>query len=186
MFRRVILLALLAASSIFAASCSEPGKALDLAPTQVVPSPSAIVISPDSSAINVGDTLVLRATLVDASGHLLNGSPDAWTVADTSVAKVSPSGVVTGLSQGATVVTAQLKGTQQTARIWIQTAQISAPGPAPTPAAPTPAAPTPAAPTPAAPTPPPSTPPPSTPPPSTPPPSTPPPSTPPPSTPPPS
>jgi len=100
------------------ASCSEASKALDLAPP-MKRVPLRISISPDSSKLTVGDTVVLHATVLDSLGHQLADSVETWSSSDTSVVRVSPTGVVTALTAGEVTVTAQLKDTTQAAKIWI-------------------------------------------------------------------
>jgi len=63
------------------------------------------------STVPVGQSLQLRAT-----GHMSDGtdrdvtSSAQWSTTNSSVASVSQSGVVTGASPGANVVTAQYNG----------------------------------------------------------------------------
>ena len=57
-----------------------------------------------------GDTLQLLATARDANGHSVAGAEIKWTTGDTRVAVVTGAGLVTGKSEGAVRITAQVDG----------------------------------------------------------------------------
>ena len=68
-----------------------------------------IVIAPDSlyfEAPPLGDTMRLAAALINAEGDTVPGANITWTSADTSVATVDSSGLVTSVHYGTTEVTA--------------------------------------------------------------------------------
>ncbi len=69
--------------------------------------PAEMTVVPASLAFRSrGDTARLTATLTDANGHPVDGARVAWSSADTSVATVDASGLVTAGGVGAADVTA--------------------------------------------------------------------------------
>ncbi|MGH7614974.1 MAG: metallophosphoesterase, partial [Gemmatimonadales bacterium] len=71
---------------------------------------AAVSISPALATIPLGGRTQLVATLRDSLGTTLSGRPVTWSVADTTVAKVSGHGAVSGVGVGATTVTATIEG----------------------------------------------------------------------------
>jgi uncharacterized protein YjdB len=67
-------------------------------------SPSApitrIVVSPDTTSIPAGNTVMLTAQAQSASGHAVSGVTMFWSTNDTLIATVSQSGLVTALANG--------------------------------------------------------------------------------------
>lgn len=72
----------------------------------VVAVPTSVTVSPPSVALRVGDSVPLTATVYDQAGQILAGAAVTFASADTSVATVSTSGVVSGVALGSTSVTA--------------------------------------------------------------------------------
>jgi alpha-tubulin suppressor-like RCC1 family protein/uncharacterized protein YjdB len=89
----------------------EPGAPAPAAPeTPVPPAPVAtVVITPTPASIAVGKTAQLKAILSDSAGHPLTRNVQ-WSVSDTTMARVSASGLVTGLAPGTVNVTATSEG----------------------------------------------------------------------------
>ena len=69
------------------------------------PTPAAIHVVPDSSALYVGDSVQLVAVVVDSSDHAISGETLMFASADTVVAGVSTSGRVAARHVGTTTVT---------------------------------------------------------------------------------
>jgi len=70
----------------------------------VTPIPVAsVTVTPAASSIHVGDLLQLTATTLDANGNPLTGRTVTWQSANSSVASVDASGVVTGKAAGGPV-----------------------------------------------------------------------------------
>lgn len=69
-------------------------------------SPADITIAPASLVLAVGTRSALEATLRDANGHALAAATVTWSSADTSVAAVDSTGLVTGVGPGSTEVRA--------------------------------------------------------------------------------
>jgi len=67
---------------------------------------ATITVAPPSVSITVGQTSQLSATVKDASGAVIAGAPVSWSVDNPSVATVSSTGLVTGISAGSATVTA--------------------------------------------------------------------------------
>jgi alpha-tubulin suppressor-like RCC1 family protein len=77
--------------------------------------PASVVISPNPATVAAGDTIVLTATVRDASGYLVPGPSVTWSSSVLAVATVAPFGSVevgrafatmTGLSPGSVTITA--------------------------------------------------------------------------------
>ena len=84
---------------------------------------ASVTVSPATSDVPIGQTMPLTATLADASGNTLSGRVIAWSSNQTSIATVSSSGVVTGVSMGTATITAMSEGQVGTA-----TVNVIAPG----------------------------------------------------------
>jgi uncharacterized protein YjdB len=67
---------------------------------------SNVVVTPDTGHVAVGATLQLTATLTDSAADTLTGRPVTWTSSDTTVARASASGQVTGIGPGTVTITA--------------------------------------------------------------------------------
>ncbi|MBK7832773.1 MAG: Ig-like domain-containing protein [Gemmatimonadetes bacterium] len=77
----------------------------------VVPAPVATVtVTLASTALIVGQTVQASAVVKDGTGNTLTGRAVTWTSSDVSVATVSASGLVQGLSPGLTTITATAEG----------------------------------------------------------------------------
>ena len=75
--------------------------------TVVAPLPTTIAVAPDTVILTwVGQTAQLTAGVRDQAGRVMDGIPVAWSSADTTVAGVDASGLVTAVSNGAVTVTA--------------------------------------------------------------------------------
>jgi uncharacterized protein YjdB len=70
--------------------------------------PVAVQIQPDPITLNgPGDTLTATGSVLDAGGSVIVGETVTWTSSDESIATVSASGLVSAVSPGQAVVTAQ-------------------------------------------------------------------------------
>jgi uncharacterized protein YjdB len=79
--------------------------------TAPAPAPVATVsVSPPSSSLLVGATVQLSATTRDAGNNVLTGRVITWSSANTSIASVNSTGVVTAVALGAIQVTATSEG----------------------------------------------------------------------------
>jgi serine/threonine protein kinase/alpha-tubulin suppressor-like RCC1 family protein/uncharacterized protein YjdB len=79
-------------------------------PTPAPPAPVAtVVITPTPASIPVGRTAQLKAVLTDSAGHPL-ARDVRWASSDTAMARVSASGLVTGVAPGTVNVSAISEG----------------------------------------------------------------------------
>ena len=91
----------------------------------VAPVPVAsVVVTPATPNVNVGQTVQLTATPYSSDGQALTGRTVTWTTNAATVATVSSSGLVTGVSAGNAVITAAVEGKTGTANVTVQV-QIS-------------------------------------------------------------
>jgi uncharacterized protein YjdB len=72
-------------------------------------------VTPASATVTAGRTITLTASPRDAAGRALGGRTVTWTTGNGGVASVAATGVVTGVTPGATVITATVDGRQGTA-----------------------------------------------------------------------
>lgn len=77
-----------------------------------------VIVSPTNITIEIGGTSELKATLKDASGNILTGRLINWSSSDKSVATVSSSGMITGISTGGPItIKAASEGKSSTAQV---------------------------------------------------------------------
>jgi uncharacterized protein YjdB len=71
---------------------------------------ASVSVTPSPANLTVGQSLQLSATPRDAGGNVLSGRNVSWTTANSAVATVSSSGVVTAVATGNTSITATIDG----------------------------------------------------------------------------
>jgi uncharacterized protein YjdB len=76
---------------------------------------ASVSIAPPTPWVLIGGTLQLVATLKDARGNVLTGRAVTWASSAPSVATVSSSGLVTGVTEGTDTITATSEGHSGTA-----------------------------------------------------------------------
>ncbi len=77
----------------------------------VIPVPVAsVTVTPTSATVQVGQTVQLTATALDAGGNILTGRPITWATSSPGVASVSGAGLVTGIAPGLSTITATSEG----------------------------------------------------------------------------
>lgn len=92
----------------------------------VVPIPVAsLELAPSSLTLISGATHQLIATTRSATGALLEGRVITWSSLDSSTARVSSSGLVTGVSPGATLVTARSEGVSAVASVAVSEVPVA-------------------------------------------------------------
>lgn len=92
----------------------------------VAPVPiSRISISRDTATIAAATTLQLTATALDSAGHVLSGRTINWATADTAVATVNSSGLVSGIAPGTAIIAASSEGKLATMRLTVTPAAIA-------------------------------------------------------------
>ncbi|MEO8879963.1 MAG: Ig-like domain-containing protein [Gemmatimonadaceae bacterium] len=90
--------------------------------TIVPPSVASVSVTPPSAAINVGGTVHFQAQPLDASGKLLSDRTVTWASGNASIATVDNTGLVTGVSTGATTISATSEGKTGTAGVAVAAA----------------------------------------------------------------
>lgn len=93
----------------------------DTASILVQPSVQTVLVSPDSAAILVGDSIQYAATAYDTLGGVIIGRPITWSTASASIASVSATGMVRGLAGGRTSVIATIGGKVDSAIVRVDT-----------------------------------------------------------------
>ncbi len=81
--------------------------------------PPTVQIIPSTASVAIGRTVQLTATATDSIGDFFPNASVVWTSANTSVATVSSSGLVTGIAAGTAAVTATTFGVSSTALITV-------------------------------------------------------------------
>jgi|GEM_PF-1466344 len=74
-------------------------------PKVSVPSLTTIKFDRAADSVEVQHTSTVNATFFDATGSQVGTAETVWTISDTTVATVSPLGVVSGLRTGTTILT---------------------------------------------------------------------------------
>lgn len=111
---RVVALSMCAAAVV--AACGETV-------TQVTTADVAEVrVSPDSLLVATGSSGQLRALPLDSTGALLVAESVTWSSSDAAIASVDDEGLVTGLAEGTTVVTATIASHSDSAVVVVQPA----------------------------------------------------------------
>ena len=83
---------------------------------------ASVTVSPPTVNLTTGATQQITPTPRDAQGTALPGRPVTWASANTNVATVSPSGLITAVAPGNTTVTATSEG-----KVGTVTVTVSAP-----------------------------------------------------------
>jgi len=78
---------------------------------------ATVEIAPPNATVAIGATVSLTASALDASGTVLTGRKVVWAVANSNLATVSPTGVVTGRRVGTVPVAASVEGKSAVAQI---------------------------------------------------------------------
>ena len=78
---------------------------------------ASVTVSPTTATVAPGGSVQLTAVATSASGTALSGEAFTWSTSDTAVAKVSATGLVTGVALGSTTITATSEQRSATADI---------------------------------------------------------------------
>ncbi|HEX6816160.1 MAG TPA: Ig-like domain-containing protein [Gemmatimonadaceae bacterium] len=93
---------------------------------QAVAAPVATVsMSPTTATLVSGDTVTFTATPRDSDGTALGGRTITWSSSNTSVAKVSSSGLVTAVAVGSATITATSEGKTGTAGVTVSAPPVA-------------------------------------------------------------
>ena len=87
-------------------SCGEGVAPTPPAPPPVAPVPTTVTLEPKPVVVVAGDTVRLRARVLDERARPISGAPVTWASGDPAVATVDATGLVTGLREGRASVSA--------------------------------------------------------------------------------
>ena len=83
--------------------------------------PASIIVTPEEATLTaLGHTVRLRAEVRDQNGHVMTGATAEWSSADSSVATVDRSGLVTATANGRTTITARADSASGTAAVSVR------------------------------------------------------------------
>jgi uncharacterized protein YjbI with pentapeptide repeats/cellulose biosynthesis protein BcsQ len=80
---------------------------------------ASVVVAPELLSLMVGATSLLTARILDINGNPLPPRNTTWTVTDSTIASVSPSGLVRGLRPGRTTVRVTVEDVSQTVSVTV-------------------------------------------------------------------
>ena len=104
------------ATTIAAAAGEVSGTAV----VTVMQSAGSVVVSPAADTVAVGDTVRMSAEAFDENGHQVEGAEFTWSSSDATVATVDATGLLTGVAEGATTVTATSGSARGTAEVTVE------------------------------------------------------------------
>ncbi|HEV8364356.1 MAG TPA: Ig-like domain-containing protein [Gemmatimonadaceae bacterium] len=109
--------ALTAAALLFSAACGSDatGSSNIVAAGEV----ARVTVTPSASTLDVGATAQLTATVYDGDGAVLQGKAIAWSSSASTVASITSTGLVSGVSQGSATITATVDGRRGTADVTV-------------------------------------------------------------------
>ena len=97
---------------------AKSGSASATATIKVSQSPVSIVVEQEMvTLMSIGETVQLKATVLDQNQKPLTDAKVSWTSSDETVATVSAQGLVTAIQKGSAVITARVEGVSATAQI---------------------------------------------------------------------
>src|SRR5512133_620386 len=106
----------------------------DISAVTVTQAPVATVaVVPNPLQMSVSQNTQLSAVARDANGTVLTGRPVTWSSSNTSVATVSPQGVLTAVAAGTTTITATSEGKSGTSAVTISNFAVGSVSVQPTP-----------------------------------------------------
>src|SRR5256884_7913506 len=86
---------------------------------------SDLDVTPATATVQAGQTVPLTATPRDANGAALSGRAVTWSSNSTSVATVSSSGLVSGVTPGSATITATSEGKSGTSAITVTNVPVA-------------------------------------------------------------
>ncbi|MGH7470396.1 MAG: Ig-like domain-containing protein, partial [Longimicrobiales bacterium] len=85
------------------------------------PRAASVAVQPDSVGLLVGETAQLSVTVRDGDGNMLTGHAVTWSSSDRARATVSAAGLVTAMSAGRAIITANSDGQRDTTIVTVRT-----------------------------------------------------------------
>ncbi|MBK6489200.1 MAG: Ig-like domain-containing protein [Gemmatimonadetes bacterium] len=101
------------------ATSGSTAQSVALSVTAVVVPVAAVTVTPTTGSLVTGQTLSIAATPRDGTGNPLTGRVVTWSSSAATVASVSTSGTVTGVSAGTATITALVEGKSAAATITV-------------------------------------------------------------------
>ena len=95
----------------------------------------AVILTPGSRSLKVGDIVTWLASARDGRGKELNGRPIAWSSSAPQVASVSSTGVITALTAGSTEIRVEAEGKSASASLTVTAPAVAVTPPPVTPPA---------------------------------------------------
>jgi uncharacterized protein YjdB len=86
--------------------------------------PASVTIAPSPASVFVKWTTTLAATVRDANGAVIPGAAVSWSSSDVSVATISATGDVTGVTDGTATITATVGTISSTTTVTVQPAPV--------------------------------------------------------------
>src|SRR5207248_370870 len=80
---------------------------------------ASVDVTPPTATVQAGQTVQLSGTPRDANGAALSGRAVTWSSSNTSVATVSTSGLVSGVTPGSATITATSEGKSGTSSVTV-------------------------------------------------------------------
>lgn len=102
-------------------SCASPGASVG--PATHGPTAATISVTPGDTDLAISGTLALTAHIADSAGHAITSDTVIWSSNDTSIARVSRAGIVTGVASGIVRVSATIHGQSGHAVIGVMPAE---------------------------------------------------------------
>jgi hypothetical protein len=97
----------MSASASVRVACTDPGPV------------ASVTVTPESVALEVGESVQLSAELKDANGLLLSDRATEWATSNAGVASVDGDGLVTGRGEGSATITASSEGVSGTSAVTV-------------------------------------------------------------------
>ena len=101
-------------------SCGEDATSPPPPPAPAAPQPARVTLEPDSVVVVAGDTVRMKAHVLDERARVISGAPVSWTSADPAIATVDATGLVTGLREGRASVSATSGAATASAPLTVQ------------------------------------------------------------------
>src|SRR5205807_1505175 len=86
---------------------------------------ASVDVTPATASVQAGQTVQLTATPKDASGAPLSGRTVTWSSSNTTVATVSNSGLVSGVTPGTATITATSEGKSGTSSVTVTNVPVA-------------------------------------------------------------
>lgn len=113
-------------SLLLATGCSDKGTEPGTSEPPPRVAVAAISLTPSTVALDAGDTVRIVATVQSASGQTLTDRTVAWTSADATIATVSSTGLVSGVTPGGPVsISASSEGITAAAQVTVRRVPVA-------------------------------------------------------------